>query len=198
MSGESGTFSQRVSRLGEQRRARHAPLFDGRPEVAIANTQLLPDQAIQLATAYGYRYSRTLGNKSVRRRIFVPDPDPAARFEALPPGTPWEVAEAHPAFHGRSARAARNHAEMIKGERKLVKLVPVMVVVLPGVGGMVGQAVATGKMVLLVPATFFTLLEVALVAMIRAGFRKQRQLEAAAGRLMQQFPPHGFAPHTGP
>ncbi|MFD8381526.1 hypothetical protein ACFV2X_23820 [Streptomyces sp. NPDC059679] len=194
MSGESGTFSQRVSRLGERRRAQYAPLFDGRPEVAIANTQLLPDQAIQLATAYGYRYARTLGKKSVRRRIFVPDPDPAVRFEALPPGTPWAVAEAHPAFHGRSARAARNHAAMIKGERKLAKLVPVMAVVLLGVVGMVVQAIATDKMVLLVPATFFTLLEVALTAMIRAGFRKQRQLEAAAQRLVREFPPHGFAP----
>ncbi|MDX3227930.1 hypothetical protein [Streptomyces sp. ME19-01-6] len=195
MSGESGTFSQRVSRLGERRRAQYAPLFDGRPEVAIANTQLLPDQAIQLATAYGYRYARTQGTKSVRRRIFVPDPDPAVRFEALLPGTPWEVAEAHPAFHGRSARAARNHAAMIRGERKLVKLVPVMVVVLLGIGGMAMQAITTDKAALLVPAAFFTLLEAALVAMIWAGFRKQRQLEAAAQRLMRQFPPHGFAPH---
>ncbi|MDW6065417.1 hypothetical protein SAZ11_55975 [Streptomyces sp. FXJ1.4098] len=69
-----------------------------------------------------------------------------------------------------------------------------MAVVLLGVVGMVVQAIATDKMVLLVPATFFTLLEVALAAMIRAGFRKQRELEAAAQRLMREFPPHGFAP----
>ncbi|MEU1662113.1 hypothetical protein ABZ547_00655 [Streptomyces sparsogenes] len=194
MSSDRGTFSERLSRLGEGRRAHFAPLFDGRPEVAIANTQLLPDQAARLATAYGYRYARTRGHKSVRERVFVPDPDPAARYEALPPGTPWEVAQAHPAFHGLSARAARNHAAMIKGERKPAKLVPVMVVVALVAGGMVVQALTGDKAVLLVPAAFFTLLDVALAAMIRAGFRKQRQLEAEAEGLMRRFPPHGFGP----
>ncbi|MEU8827926.1 hypothetical protein [Streptomyces sp. NPDC048636] len=152
----------------------------------IANVKLLPDEAIQLATAFGYRYLRTRGQKAVRYRIFVPDPDPAARQEAVAPGSPVEVVARHPAFHGSSARAARNHAEMIRGERNLPKLILVLVFMVFGIVAMAVQAVRTDAHVLLAPIVFFTLLVTALLLMLRKGLRKQRELEQLAARLAQR------------
>ncbi|MFI0817611.1 hypothetical protein ACH4TX_14080 [Streptomyces sp. NPDC021098] len=186
------TLSKRVAQARRELPGHYAHLFDGRPEVDISTTELRPDQAVQLATAYGYRHHRTGGSKSVRYRVFVPDQDPGAQREAVPPGTPFEVAARHPAFHGRSARAARNHAEMIERERSLLKLVPAMVLVLFGAVGLLVQLIQTGKTVLLIPVAFFVFLEVALILMLRAGRRKQRVLEVQAEWLMRRYPPDGF------
>ena len=186
------TFSKRVAQARRELPGHYAHLFDGRPEVDISTTELRPDQAVQLATAYGYRHDRTRGSKSVRYRVFVPDPDARAQREAVPPGTPFEVAARHPAFHDRSARAARNHAEMIERERSLVKLVPAMVLVLFLAVGLLVQLIQTGKPVLLVPVAFFVVLEIALLLMLRAGRRRQRVLEVQAEWLMRRYPPDGF------
>ncbi|WP_055551589.1 hypothetical protein [Streptomyces sp. NBRC 110028] len=192
MAAVRGTLSKRMAQARHELPGHYAHLFDGRPEVDICTTELRPEQAVQLATAYGYRHLRTRGSKSVRYRVFVPDQDAGARREAVPPGTPFEVAARHPAFHGRSARAARNHAEMIERERSLVKLVPAMVLVLFGAIGLVVELIRTGKPVLLVPVVFFVLLEAALALMLRAGRRKQRVLEVQAEWLMRRYPPDGF------
>ncbi|EFL21012.1 conserved hypothetical protein [Streptomyces himastatinicus ATCC 53653] len=186
------TVSKRVAQARRELPGHYAHLFDGRPEVDISTTELRPDQAVQLATAYGYRHQRTRGSKSLRYRVFVPDHDAGAQREAVPPGTPFEVAARHPAFHDRSARAARNHAEMIERERSLVKLVPAMAVVPFVAIWLVVQLVLTGKPVLLLPIVFFVLLEVALILMVRAGRRKQRVLEVQAEWLMRRYPPDGF------
>ncbi|MFE0513843.1 hypothetical protein [Streptomyces sp. NPDC058964] len=201
MVGEArGTFKERMAEARRLRPGARAHLFDGRPQVVITTTQLLPEQAIQLATAYGYRHLETRGSKSVRRRVFVPDPDPAARWEAVPPGTPFEVAAQHPAFHGGSARAARNHAELIRNEMNLIKLIPAAVVIFLGVIGMAAQMISTGKPVLLVPMCFGVFLVAALVLLTRSRMRKRRELLAHADRLMRAYPPHGLrawtpAPH---
>ncbi|MBL1098837.1 hypothetical protein JK363_19645 [Streptomyces sp. 205] len=182
--GESrGTVSERKQRVRRERLGRCAPLFDGRPQVEISNVKLLPDEAIQLATAFGYRYLRTRGHKAVRYRIFVPDPNPVARQEALAPGTPVEVVAQHPAFQGLSARAARNHAEMIRGERNLLKVIPVLVVMVFGIVVMAVQAVRSDAAVLLAPIVFFILLVTALLLMLRKGLCTQRELEERATRL---------------
>jgi len=186
------TLSKRVAQARQELPGHYAHLFDGRPEVDISATELRPEQAVQLATAYGYRHDRTRGSKSLRYRVFVPDQDAGALREAVPPGTPFEAAARHPAFHGRSARAARNHAEMIERERSLVKLVPAMVVVSFVAVWLVVQLILTGKPVLLVPVAFFVFLEIALILMLRAGRRKQRVLEVQAEWLMRRYPPDGF------
>ncbi|MFI5685486.1 hypothetical protein [Streptomyces sp. NPDC051636] len=187
-----GTFGERMAEARRRRPGAYAHLFDGRPKVVIRTTQLLPDQAIQLATAYGYRHLETRGSKSVRRRVFVPDPDPAARWEALPPGTSFEVAAQHPAFHGASARAARNHAELIKNEQNLLKLLPAAVFIFLGMIGVAAQLISTGKGVLLAPLCFGVLLDVAVVWLMWSRKRKRRELLAQAGQLMLTYPPHGF------
>ncbi|MGW1894854.1 hypothetical protein ACWCP6_32120 [Streptomyces sp. NPDC002004] len=192
MSGTRGTFTERMAEARRLRPGAYAHLFDGRPKVVIRTTQLLPDQAIQLATAYGYRHLETRGTKAVRKRVFVPDPDPAARWEALPPGTPFEVAAQHPAFHGTSARAARNHAELIRNEQKLLKLIPVAALLFLGVIGGFVELFTTGKGVLAVPLTFFALLDLGLVLLMRTAARKRRELLARAEELTRQYPPHGF------
>ncbi|KUJ69445.1 hypothetical protein ACZ90_11175 [Streptomyces albus subsp. albus] len=193
---ERGTFAERMAEARRRRPGAYAHLFDGRPKVVITTTQLLPDQAIQLATAYGYRHLETRGSKAVRRRVFVPDPDPAARWEALPPGTPFEVAAQHPAFHGASARAARNHAELVRNEQNHLKLIPTAVLMFLGVIGAAAQLISTGKGVLLAPLCFAALLTVALVMLMWQRIRKRRALLAEADRLMRQYPPHGFQPWT--
>ncbi|MFD7502217.1 hypothetical protein ACWC5C_09850 [Streptomyces sp. NPDC001700] len=185
-------LSKRVAQARQELPGHYAHLFDGRAEVDICATELRPDQAVQLATAYGYRHQRTRGSKSLRYRVFIPDEDAGARREAVPPGTPFEVAARHPAFHGRSARAARNHAEMIERERNVVRLVPAMAVVPFIAIWLVVQLILTGKPVLLVPAVFFVFLEAALILMVRSGRRKQRVLEVQAEWLMRRYPPDGF------
>ena len=192
MTAVRGMLSKRMAQARQELPGHYAHLFDGRPEVDISTTELRPDQAVQLATAYGYRHHRTRGSKSVRYRVFVPDHDAGALREAVAPGTPFEVAARHPAFHGRSARAARNHAEMIERERSLVKLVPAMVLVLFVAVGLLVQLIQTGKPVLLVPVAFLVFLELALILMLRAGRRKQRVLEVQAEWLMRRYPPDGF------
>ncbi|WP_432034903.1 hypothetical protein [Streptomyces cucumeris] len=175
--------SDEKRRVRQERWGRCAPLFDGSPRVEISNVKLPPDDAVYLATAFGYRYLRTRGQKAVRYRIFVPDPDPAAGQEALAPGTPVEVVAQHPAFHGLSARAARNHAEMIRGERNLPKLIAVLVVMVFGIAVMAVHAVNAGAPALLAPIVFFTLLVTALLLMLRKGLRTERELRERAARL---------------
>lgn len=199
-----GTFGERMAEARRLRPGVYAHLFDGRPEVVIRTTQLLPEQASRLATAYGYRHLKTLGHKSVRRRVFVPDPDPAARWEAVAPGTPFEVAAQHPAFHGASARAVRNHAELIKHEQNLLRLVPAVVAGLFGVISMAVDLVHTRNTALIAPLVFFSLLVPATIWLMVWRVRKRRALHAEADELMRRYPPHGLgawapapAPATG-
>ncbi|MEU6071682.1 hypothetical protein ABZ864_46465 [Streptomyces sp. NPDC047082] len=191
-----GTFAERMAEARRRRPAAFAHLFDGRPQVVIKTTQLLPEQAIQLATAYGYRHLETRGSKAVRRRVFVPDPDAAVHLEAVAPGTPFEVAAQHPAFHGASARAARNHAELIKNEMNLLKLVPAAVFIFLGAIGMAAQLISTGQGALIVPLCFAVLLDTAVVWLTWSRVRKRRGLLAQADRLAQQYPPYGFRAWT--
>ncbi|MEV0185133.1 hypothetical protein AB0I54_38515 [Streptomyces sp. NPDC050625] len=191
-----GTFAERMAEARRLRPGAFAHLFDGRPQVVIKTTQLLPDQAIQLATAYGYRHLETRGSKAVRRRVFVPDPEAAARQEALAPGTPFEVAARHPAFHRASARAARNHAELVRNEMNLLKLVPAAVVIFLGAIGMAAQLISTGKGALIVPLCFAVLLDTGVVWLTWSRMRKRRGLLAQADRLTRQYPPYGFRAWT--
>lgn len=191
------SFSQRMARARLKRPGRYAHLFDGRPAVVIATTRLRPDQAINVATAYGYRHLETRGSKVVRRRVFVPDPDPGAQAEAFPPGTPFEVAVHHPAFRGESARGARNYAEMIKNERNFYKLVPAAVVLLFAVAGAVVQCVRTGTASAYGLCLFAVALEVSSVLIIRYQIRTRNALLARAEELVRQYPPSGF-PGRGP
>ncbi|UXY32988.1 hypothetical protein [Streptomyces sp. HUAS TT20] len=191
-----GTFAERMAEARRLRPGAYAHLFDGRPKVVIKTTQLLPDQAIQLATAYGYRHLETRGSKAVRRRVFVPDPEAALRQEALAPGTPFEVAAQHPAFHGASARAARNHAQLVRNEMNLLKLVPAAVVIFLGAIGMVAQLISTGKGVEALPLSFAVLLDTGIVWITWSRVRKRRELLTQADRLTRQYPPYGFRAWT--
>jgi hypothetical protein len=186
------TFKERMQAANNQHTAEYARLFDGRPEVSFL---LKTELSVRLAAVYGYRYLKTRGSGVARVRVFVPDTHPAARWDSVPYGTPFEAVLRHPMFSGPTARNLHNQVALTRAEHRNGPAAITVYVLFSLLGlCLIASLVATGQPVLLVPILLIAAVLGFSAWWTKVGRRRCAELTAQADDLTRRYPPYGTPP----